>query len=248
MKRVLSLLGLLALLFPALHYFHEPLARGSGEGAVFLSTARPALEVTAPPEFMPVSHGKMTVPVSHQRSLAKDNSVTVWYALQARENAQLVASLAEGDGQLEWYPGLVGMNLESLPILYSHSDDKPSSMTQRVFIRPQTLDPWTEAFAAGNQAWAADLLVSQYEWIVDNRKVKVQIEYREPWALGSGALVLPENLQAFMERAKASFSANFVGRGEISASLVTPWGWNHEGVSSRLLGAVLGSMERRAGD
>ncbi len=248
MKRTLSLLGLLAILFPALHYLHVPLVRGSGEGAVFLSTARPALEVTASPDLMPVSHGKMTASVSRQRDIAKDNSVTVWYALLARENAQLAVCLAEGDGQIDWYPGTVGMNLESFPMLYSYSGDEPSSVTQRVFIRPQKFDPWIEAFAVGGHAWAVDMLVSQYEWIVDNRKVKVQIEYREPWALGAGALVLPETLQTFMERAKASFSANFAGRGKISASSVTPWSWNHEGVSSRLLGAVLGSMERRMGD
>ncbi|WP_298067184.1 DUF4851 domain-containing protein [uncultured Mailhella sp.] len=246
-KSIAAFGGVLALVCSAAVYmgFSKPV-RGSGLDAVFLSTARPALEVKASPGFMPVSHGKMTVPVAEDRSLARKHSATVWYGLQAHDEMQLVVSLAESD-ELDWYPGLVGRELESIPILYTSGGDEAGSVTQRVFIRPAEGDPWTDAFAQKGLDSAADLMVSQYEWIVSNGKDKVLIEYREPCGLEAVPVLLPEQLRAFIQRANTSFSAHFVGNGTIPASQVTPWGWNHEGVSSRLLGTVLGSMQGRMG-
>ena len=242
MKKILSVLVLLALTCPAAAHAEFELVRGAGQDAMFLSTARPALAVKAAPELMPVSEGKMTVLIPDGRSIMKNNVVTVWYGLRAHNQAQLVFSLAEGTCSRDWYPGILGTNLEFLPVLYSCGSDRASSVTQRVFIRPVQLDPWMEAFDQHGYGWTASLLVSQYEWIVNNGKNKVLVEYREPCASEGCPVIIPEEIRDFVHRANTSFSARFVEHGDISSSQITPWGWNHTGVSSRLLSSVLGGM------
>ncbi len=240
MKRLVMLLAFLALSVPSAACAQWALVRGEGESAVLASTARPTVAVKAAPGLEPVSQGKMTVMLSTERELPRSEPGTVWYSLNAGANAQLVVALADA-GSKYWYPGVMGTNLEFLPILYACGSDKPGSVTQRVFIRPVQLDPWMSAFAQHGRGWTAGVLVSQYEWITDNGGSKLLVEYREPYASERCPIVSSDELRAFVQRADTSFSARFGENGSIPASGVRTYAWGHAGISSALLSTVLGA-------
>ena len=89
--------------------------------------------------------------------------------------------------------------------------------------------------------WTAGVMVSQYEWIVNNGDSKLLVEYREPLATERCPIVEDAELKAFVQRADTAFSARFGENGDISADMVRPYAWGDSGVSSRLLSTVLGS-------
>ncbi len=240
MKRLLSLLAFLALSVPSAAFAEWALVRGSGDAASFESTARPTVAVKASPEFSTVAQGKMTVMLSMERQIPRSEPGTVWYCLSARDGAQLAVALADA-GSRYWYPGIMETDLEFLPVLYRCGGDRPGSVTQRVFIRPVQLDPWMGAFDRRGMGWTAGVFVSQYEWIVNNGDSKLLVEYREPYASERCPIVEDSELRAFVQRADTAFSARFGENGDILASAVQPYAWGHEGISSRLLGTVLGS-------
>ena len=240
MKRLFSLLAFLALSVPSAACAEWTFVRGSGETASFESTARPTVAVKASPEFSTVAQGKMTVMLSTERQIPRSEPGTVWYCLSARDGAQLAVALADA-GSRHWYPGIMETNLEFLPVLYSCGGDRPGSVTQRVFIRPVQLDPWMGAFAERGMGWTAGVFVSQYEWIVNNGESKLLVEYREPYASERCPMVDTAELRAFVQRADTAFSARFGENGDIPVSMVQPYSWGHEGISSSLLGTVLGS-------
>ena len=165
---------------------------------------------------------------------------TVWFCLSADEGAQLAVALADADS-MYWDPGIMGTILEVLPVLFACGSDKPESVTQRVFIRPDKLDPWMGAFTAHGKGWTASVMVSQYEWILGNGASKLLVVYREPCATEKCPIIGSEELKAFVQRADTSFSARFGKNGTISADTVRAYEWGSSGVSSRLLSTVLGS-------
>ena len=240
MKRVLSILAFLALSIPTAACAEWSLVRGSGNTASFESTARPTVAVKASPDFSSVAQGKMTVMLSTERELPLSVPGTVWYCLSAKEGAQLAVALADA-GSIYWYPGIMSTNLEFLPVLYSCGGEVPGSVTQRVFIRPVHLDPWMKAFADRGMGWTAGVMVSQYEWIVNNGSAKLLVEYREPIASERCPIVENAELKAFVQRADTAFSARFGENGDIAADMVRPYEWGNFGVSPRLLSTVLGS-------
>ena len=240
MKRVLSVLAFLILSVPVTACAEWSLVRGSGPAASFESTARPTVAVKASPEFATVAQGKMTVMLSAERELPRSVPGTVWYCLSARDGAQIAVALADA-GSRYWYPGIMETNLEFLPVLYSCGSDRPGSVTQRVFIRPVQLDPWMSAFAARGMGWTASVMVSQYEWIVNNSENKLLVEYREPCPSERCPIIKNADLSAFVQRANTAFSARFGKDGDITAAMVQPYAWGDSGVSSRLLSRVLGS-------
>ena len=240
MKRVLSLLAFLVLAVPAAAQAEWCLVRGAGTTASFESTARPTVAVKASPEFATVAQGKMSVMLSTERQLPRSEPGTVWYCLSAKDGAQLAVALADA-GSKYWYPGIMSTNLEFLPVLYACGSEKPESVTQRVFIRPVQLDPWMSAFASRGKGWTASVMVSQYEWIVNNGENKLLVEYREPCASERCPIISSAALKAFVQRADTSFSARFGENGTIPAAMVQPYVWGDSGVSSRLLSTVLGS-------
>ena len=240
MKRLLTLLAILALSIPSAACAQWALVRGTGEGSVLASTARPAVAVKAAPGLELVAQGKMTIGLSTDRSLVRYGLGTVWYSLSAGENAQLAVALADA-GSMYWYPGIKGTNLEFLPVLYACSSDRPGSVTQRVFLRPVQLDPWMNAFAAHGRGWTAGVLVSQYEWITDSGVSKLLVEYREPYASERCPLIGTDELRAFVQRADTSFSARFGTNGSIPADSVKTYAWGHAGISTSLLSTVLGT-------
>lgn len=240
MKRLLSLLAFLALSVPSAACADWSFVRGSGETATFESTARPTVAVKASPGFTTVAQGKMSVMLSGERQLPRTDPGTVWYCLSARDGAQLAVALADA-GSRHWYPGIMETNLEFLPVLYRCGGDRPGSVTQRVFIRPVQLDPWMGAFDRSGKGWTAGVFVSQYEWIVNNGECKLLVEYREPYASERCPIVDDAQLRAFVQRADTAFSARFGENGDIPVSGVRPYAWGHEGISSNLLGVVLGS-------
>ncbi len=240
MKKLFSLLAFLVLSLPSAAFAQWELVRGAGSATPFESTAKPTVAVKASPGFVTVAQGKMSVLLSTDRSLPVTEPGTVWYWLSAREGAQLAVALADA-GSRGWYPGIMETNLEFLPVLYSCGSDRPGSVTQRVFLRPVHLDPWMKAFDAKGAGWTAGVLISQYEWIVDNSREKLLVEYREPYASERCPIVEDGYLKAFIQRADTAFSARFGENGDIVASTVRPYPWESNGVSSRLLSVVLGS-------
>ena len=240
MKKLFSLLAVLVLSLPSAACAQWELVRGAGAVAPFESTAKPTVAVKASPDFATVAQGKMTVLLSTERGMPVTEPGTVWYWLSAREGAQLAVALADA-GSMYWYPGILETNLEFLPVLYSCGSDRPGSVTQRVFLRPVHLDPWMKAFDAKGAGWTAGVLVSQYEWIVNNSEDKLLVEYREPYASERCPIVEDSYLRTFIQRADTAFSARFGESGDIAAASLRPYPWESNGVSSRLLRVVLGS-------
>jgi len=240
MKRFLSFLTLLVLAVPAMAYAEWRLVRGDGPDAMFVSTAKPTVSIKASPALKPVAQGKMMVMIAQDGGLARFDSAMVWYSLNGREDAQLAVALAESDADMQWYPGVLGTDLEYLPILYQYGSDRYGTVTQRVFIRPVDQDPWMPAFTEKGMGWNAGVLVSQYVWLVNNDKDKLVVEYREPYPSEIQPVIIPEKLQAFVERANTAFSARFGENGDVKAEDVHPLPWGSSGASSQLLGDVLG--------
>ena len=189
----------------------------------------------------------MTVLLHEDRSLDGVANGTVWYCLSARpDDSQLAVALADA-GELKWYPGIAGSNLEGITILYTSGSDRPGTVTQRVFVRPIQLDPWMDAFKADGVGWNASVLVSQYEWLDSSSGSKLLVEYREPLASEKCPIIAPEELDRFVDRANVAFSARFSGECLVRASAIDPYPWNSEGVSARLLSDVLGATCRDSG-
>ncbi len=245
MKRVLPVLMVLALAFPSVANAEFCLVRGSGPAASFESTARPVVAVKASPDLAVVAQGKMTVPLASEEGTTAAFSGTVWYCLSARDGAQLAVALADA-GSRFWRPGIRDTNLEFIPVLYSCGSDKPGTVTQRVFIRPVQLDPWMPAFASRGMGWTAGVMVSQYEWIMNNSESKLLVEYREPCVSERCPIVTDTELKDFVQRADTAFSARFGENGDIVASTIRPYDWGRSGVSAGLLTAVLGSTMENA--
>jgi hypothetical protein len=221
--------------------------RGSGPQASFESSARPEVAVKAAPGFSTVAQGKMTVLLHEGNSLAAWRNGTVWYCLSAHgDHAQLAVALADAGGET-WYPGILGSSLESAKILYACGPDRPDSVTQRVFVRQIQLDPWMQAFKAADAGWNGSLLVSQYEWLDSSGENKLLVEYREPLNTEKYPVIIPEELDAFIDRANVSFSARFGGEQGIEASSITPYPWNSDSVSASLLSDVLGATDTAGG-
>ena len=168
----------------------------------------------------------------------------------AGDGAEIVyhLQLAQADaGGGTWYPGILGSSLESAKILYSCGPDSPDSVTQRVFVRQIQLDPWMQAFKAADAGWNGSLLVSQYEWLDSSSLNKLLVEYREPLNTEKCPVIIPEELDTFIDRANVSFSARFAGEGHVEASSITPYPWNSDNVSARLLSDVLGATDTAGG-
>ena len=247
MKKILPVLAFLVLALPGTVHAGWELVRGSGPQATFESSARPEVAVKAAPGFSTIAQGKMTVLLHTGRSLIGEYNGTVWYCLSSHEDkAQLAVALADA-GERTWYPGIRGSSLEETKILYSCGPDRPGTVTQRVFVRQVQLDPWMQAFDDKGAGWNGSLLVSQYEWLDSSSENKLLVEYREPLNTEKCPVIIPEELDRFIDRANVSFSARFAGEENIEAAAITPYPWNSEGVSSRLLSDVLGSTERNGG-
>ena len=247
MKMILPVLAFLALSLSSPAHAGWELVRGSGPQASFESSARPEVAVKAAPGFSTVAQGKMTVLLHEGRSLEGELNGTVWYCLSAHsDKAQLAVALADAGGE-KWYPGILGSSLEGSTILYSCGPDRPDTVTQRVFVRQVQLDPWMQAFKDKNAGWNASLLVSQYEWLDSASENKLLVEYREPLDTEKCPVIIPEQLDKFIDRANTSFSARFNAEGHVDASSIVPYPWNSAGVSWRLLSDVLGSVSQDGG-
>ena len=232
MKKIFPVLAFLVLALPCIADAGWELVRGSGPQASFESSARPEVAVKAAPGFSTVAQGKMTVLLHEGNSLTTYLDGTVWYCLSAHgDHAQLAVALADAGGET-WYPGILGSSLESAKILYSCGSDRPGSVTQRVFVRQLQLDPWN-----------GSLLVSQYAWLDSASQNKLLVEYREPLNTEKCPVIIPEELDKFIDRANVSFSARFSGEGHIEASSITPYPWNSDNVSASLLSDVLGATD-----
>lgn len=247
MKRYLPVLAFLVLAMPGTACADWALVRGSGPLASFESSARPAVAVKTSQEFVTVAQGKMTVLLHEGRSLSSTENGTVWYCLSAgpEGDSQLAVALADA-GDRSWYPSNVGSQFENSRILYECGSDRPGTVDQRVFVRPIQLDPWMDVFKAHGAGWNASVLVSQYEWLDSESGDKLLVEYREPLGTEHCPVIEDADLKAFVLRANTSFSARFP-EGGIASSSITPYGWNSEGVSARLLSDVLGATLQDSG-
>jgi len=241
MKKILPVLAFLLLALPGTVHAGWELVRGSGPQASFESSGRPEVAVKTAPGFSTIAQGKMNVLLHEGRSLSGEIDGMVWYCLSACEDkAQLAVVLADAGGE-PWYPGTAGSSIEASKILYFCSLDRPGTVTQRVFVRQLQLDPWMQAFDDKGAGWNGSLLVSQYEWLDGFSGNKLLVEYREPLNTEKCPVIIPEELDRFIDRANVSFSARFAGEENIEASAITPYPWNSEGVSSRLLSDLLGA-------
>ena len=244
MKMILPALVFLALSLSSPAHAGWELVRGSGPEASFESSARPEVAVKVAPGFSTVAQGKMTVLLHEGRSFEGDINGTVWYCLSSQgDKAQLAVVLANAGGE-KWYPGILGSSLEGSTIFYSCGPDRPDTVTQRVFVRQVQLDPWMQAFKDKDAGWNASLLVSQYEWLDSASENTLLVEYREPLDTEKCPVIIPEQLDKFIDRANTSFSARFNAEGHVDASSIVPYPWNSTGVSWRLLSDVLGSVEQ----
>ena len=238
MNRLIPALAFLLLALPSVAAAEWALVRGSGPQATFESSARPPVTVQPASGMSTVQQGKMTVLLRDGRSISGTENGTVYYCLSAKDGAQLAVALADSGPGREWYPGILGTELEFTPILYSSGRDTYGSVTQRVFLRAIQLDPWMGAFDAKAMGWDDATLVSQYEWITSGNESKLLVEYREPWT-GEFPIVDDKSLTSFVRRADSAFTAHFSDAAFPTAG-IEPYAWGHEGISSRKLSRVLG--------
>lgn len=213
------------------------LYRGMDADGAFVSTASPSVAVQPAEGFKVVTSGKTLCRVPVEDSFNTLITADVWYALAAKDGAQLVSVLGECDSDWVWGVRAVGVDFQRLPVLYEYNGVESDSAMLRVYVRPGRLDPWMPMFRQSGGGWDGDVLVARYEWLGGADQDKLIVEYREPApAMPETFAVRTAEMGAFLDRAKAAFS---MGKAQSPVSLAPAGGHR---VSDDLLSSVLGSV------
>ncbi|HJD97536.1 DUF4851 domain-containing protein [Mailhella massiliensis] len=202
----------------------------------FISTSSPVVSVKAAPGYERVVSGYTLCRVAYENSMMRTISADAWFSLQAGEGSQLVSLLAECPSDMIWEVRAVGVDFQTLKVLYEHNGISPNSATVHVYVRPASMDPWTPMFAqAGKAAWQGDTLVARYEWMGGADRSKLIVEYREPAPeLFPGITMNVGQLTDFIERSQKAFTLEGV------TAPVTPMPRNIMNVPDSLLAPVIG--------
>lgn len=204
----------------------------------FVSTYSPVVSVKAAPGYDQVLSGYTLCRVPYENSMLRTLSVDAWVSLQAGEGSQLVTVLAESPSDMIWEVRAIGVDFQSLKVLYENNGIAPNDATVHVYVRPASMDPWTPLFAqAGKAAWQGDTLVARYEWTGGADSSKLIVEYREPAPeILPGLAMNVEDLAAFIARSQKAFTLEGV------TSPVNPRPRETVSVPDRLLAPVLGVL------
>lgn len=204
----------------------------------FVSTYSPVVSVKAAQGYEQVLSGYTLCRVPFENSMLRTLSVDTWFSLQAGEGSQLVSTLAECSSEYIWEVRPIGVDFQTLKVLYEHNGMSPNDATVHVYVRPVSMDPWTPLFAqAGKAAWQGDSIVARYEWTGGAESSKLIVEYREPAPeVLPGFVMSAEDLTAFIGRSQKAFTLEGV------TSPVNPVARETVNVPDRLLAPVLGVL------
>ena len=204
----------------------------------FVSTYSPVVSVKAASGYEQVFSGYTLCRVPYENSMLRTLSVDTWFSLQAGEGSQLVSVLGECPSDLIWEVRAIGVDFQTLKVLYEHNGISPNAATVHVYVRPAAMDPWTPLFVqAGKAAWQGDTLVARYEWTGGADRNKLIVEYREPAPeILPGIAMNAEDLAAFIARSQKAFTLEGV------TTPVTPQPRETVNIPDRLLAPVLGVL------
>ncbi|MCH5277676.1 MAG: DUF4851 domain-containing protein [Desulfovibrionaceae bacterium] len=254
MTKMIMVVAVAALLIAAACAgMHGPLMRGVARApgsltqGVLSSNTRPAAAVVPAAGFLPVAHGATSVGVPFNASLTATASARVWYALHADTARQLVASLAEVEGALQW--SLNPSMIDRLGLRVFHEGRVSLSgaeMLTYTYVRPAARDPWMRPFADHGKGWDGDVLLRQYTWWIVGDQTKVMVEYREPVPAGTDLEYDRMALGAFNQRADAAFTLLRGERGDEFPLEISYVREDEARVNQRQLAGVLGEAMSRA--
>ena len=140
-----------------------------------------------------------------------------------------------------WEVRAIGVDFQSLKVLYENNGIAPNDATVHVYVRPASMDPWTPLFAqAGKAAWQGDTLVARYEWTGGADSSKLIVEYREPAPeILPGLAMNVEDIAAFIARSQKAFTLDGV------TTPVIPRPRENVNVPDRTLAPVLGVLSSK---
>lgn len=204
----------------------------------FVSTHSPVVSVKAAEGYESVLSGYTMCRVSFEDSMMGSSLADVWASLQDREGAQLVTVLAECGSDKIWEVRPIGVDFQRLKVFYEKNGVAPDDATVHVYVRPASMDPWSQLFAsAGRTQWEGSTLVARYEWTNTTQRDKLIVEYREPAPeFFDGMNPRLSDVTAFIERSQKAFTLGGV------SMPATPVSADRLAVSDMLLSPVLGSV------
>lgn len=178
----------------------------------FVSTYSPSVSVQPAEGYENTLSGYTLCRVPFENGFGNIVSTSVWFSLYQREGSQLVAALAETPIDLIWETGSAGVDYRLLKVFYESYGLHPDDATVHVYIRPESMDPWTPLFVgAGKAEWEGNTMVARYEWTNTTERGKLLVEYREPAPdLMEGMIPAAADLTAFIERSQQAFALNAV--------------------------------------
>ena len=204
----------------------------------FVSTASPTVSVTAAEGYENVLSGYALTSVPYENGFLNTAPARVWFSLQDREGSQLVSMLAECSSDVIWEVRPIGVDFQTLKVLYESNGVGANDATVHVYLRPAAMDPWTPLFSrAGRSVWEGPTLVARYEWTNTTQTDKLVVEYREKAPeLVDGLNPRLVDLRAFIERSQKSFVLGGV------TMPVSPAEGAGMVIPDRLLAPVVGSV------
>lgn len=240
----------------------RPVQRGL-VGESFVSTGQPAFALQAQGPLRLTSAGVMDLHLQTPQMGDTNATAGCWYALYVNQGGEaravpvaadadandkqsaLLAFLVDAKNPWQWEmstaSGQREVHMDSLAI-----DGKPAHAA--TFVLPENKDPWAALMTnAGmnlgfNQT--GDILVRRFTMLMQHRRAKLIVEYREPLA-NNGAVRPLEDfaaIAAFEQRAREAFILHTSPQGE--APTVTQLTYAPDYIKRKAVAASLGIVRR----
>lgn len=241
----------------------RPLQRGL-VGETFVSTGQPAFALQAEPYLALKSAGVMDLQLQTPQLGSTNASASCWYALYVDEGDEaramppavriavthdstskasaLLAILVDAQNPWQWEMSVASGHLEvhadTLEI-----DGKPAHAA--TYVLTQNKDPWAQLMSrAGFAGQSTDTLVRRFTLLMQKRRAKLIIEYREPLMTSSAVRPLEDfaALAAFEQRAREAFNLYTSPSGK--APTVTQLTYAPDYIQRKSVAASLGMVRR----
>ncbi|MFI3272412.1 MAG: DUF4851 domain-containing protein [Pseudomonadota bacterium] len=241
----------------------RPLQRGL-VGDTFVSTGQPAFALQAQGPLRLTSAGVMDLQLQSPQLGSSNASASCWYALYASASqshdmpitvnttsathdtskpSALLAFLTDAKNPWQWEmsvaSGQLEVHVDSLEL-----DGKPAHAA--TFVLPQGKDPWAPLMANAAYGQAGDTLVRRFTLLMQQRRAKLIIEYREPITATTAMTVRPLEdfaaLAAFEQRALDAFTLHTSPAG--NPPTVTQLTYAPDYIQRKAVAASLGLVRR----
>lgn len=237
----------------------RPVQRGL-VGESFVSTGQPAFALQAEPHLALRSAGVMDLSLLTQQLGNSNATASCWYALyvnhgdeahampinvshdSTKKASALLAFLVDAKNPWQWEMSVASGHLEvhadNLEI-----DGKPAHAA--TFVLSQNKDPWAPLMShTGFAGQSTDTLVRRFTLLMQQRRAKLIIEYREPLINNSGMRPLEDfaALAAFEQRAREAFNLYTSPSGDVPT--VTQLTYAPDYIQRKAVAASLGIVRR----